>query len=298
MFKIFIVIPNWNGAGYLKECLESLKKIDYPSYKVVLVDNGSEDNSIAVAEKLFPGLFTIKNAQNFGFARAVNQGCKLAVAEGADGVLLLNNDTVVKPDFLTRLVKVMDRDPRVGIVGGKILYFIEPYRIWFAGGDFVHWRVSGKHRYWTKRDCSELNGVLDSDFITGCLMLIRKNVFNEIGYFFEPYFLSVEDLDFCYLAGKRGWKIKVELDAEILHKVSLSREGEFSFSNGYYGTRNRLYFAFRRTRNYTGGLVLLFMVLPIRIVQWTLQKRFPMIKGTVLGVRDFFLNKMGQYGHR
>ena len=99
----------------------------------------------------------------------------------------------------------------------------------------------------------------------------------------------------CHLSTleKAGWKIKVNLDAYVWHKVSSSRAGEFSFSNGYYGTRNRLFFAFQRTHNFIGGLVLLFLVLPARIVQWFSTGHLTMAKGTILGCLAFFRNEWG-----
>ena len=126
-------------------------------------------------------------------------------------------------------------------------------------------------------------------------MLIKKQVFNDIGYFYEPYFLTVEDLDFCWRARKKGWKIVVNLDSCLWHKVSASRQGEFSFSNGYYGTRNRLIFAFERTNNFLGGIILLFLIIPARIFQWTLMGRFNMVKGLILGTLDFFRKRMFKF---
>ncbi len=289
---ISIVIPNWNGEKFLEDCLESLRKIINKNFSVIIVDNGSNDNSVKLLKEKYLEVLLIENKQNLGFAAACNQGIRQAFKDGAEYILLLNNDTVIKPDFLAKMVKVIKDEKGVGIVGCKINYFSEPDRIWFAGGNFIRWRMSGKHRYWAEKDKDSISGVQDSDFITGCCMLIRREVFEDIGYFFEPYFLSVEDLDFCYQAKKAGWKIKVNLDAKIYHKVSMSREGEFSFSNGYYGIRNRLFFAFKRTKNYFAGLVILFIIVPIRITQWPMQRRSQMLKGLLFGIKDFFINNM------
>ncbi len=294
MAKVSIIIPNWNGEGYLKECLESLMKIDYDNYFVIIVDNGSIDNSIQMIRKNFGDVFIIENKKNLGFSAACNIGIKKAMLGGTEYVLLLNNDTVVKPDFLSKMVQVAKDEDKVGIVGCKIYYFNDPTKLWFAGGDFIRWRMSGKHRYWAQKDNKSISGIHDSGFVTGCCMLFRKEVFKTEGYFYEPYFLGVEDLDFCYRAHKAGWKIKVNLDARIYHKVSLSREGEFSFSNGYYGTRNRLYFAFKRTRNYLAVFVLLFIIVPIRLLQWNIRGDREMAKGALFGVLDFIKNRMGE----
>jgi len=291
--KISIVIPNWNGKKYLKECLDSLKKINYINYEVLIVDNGSSDDSVNFIKENYPDILYIANDKNFGFSVACNQGIKKALAEGAEAVLLLNNDTVVEENFLQKMVEVL-QDEKVGIVGSKIYYYNNEKRIWYAGGNYIKWRSSGQHKYWMKMDRDSLRGVKETDFVTGCNMLIRKEVFDNNNFLFEPYFLTIEDLDFCISAKERDWKIKVNLDAKIWHKVSFSREGEFSFSNGYYGTRNRLFFAFKRKKNYLGGIILLIFVLPLRLIHWTFRGRSRMVYGIILGTRDYFLNKMGE----
>lgn len=138
-----------------------------------------------------------------------------------------------------------------------------------------------------------MSGIIESDFITGCVTLIKKEVFEDIGYLYEPYFLTIEDLDFSWRAEKNGWRILVNLDSHVWHKVSSSRAGELSFSNGYYGTRNRLFFAFQRTKNFIGGLIFLFLIIPIKVIQWVLTGNFTMAKGTILGCLCFLKGKLG-----
>lgn len=290
--KVVVIIPNWNGQKFLADCLNSLSKITWPNYEIIIVDNSSTDGSVDFIKKNYPSIFLIENKENLGFAAACNQGIKLALKHGTDYILLLNNDTIVAHDFLEKMVTTAESDKKIGIVGAKIYYDDEPKKIWFAGGDFIWWRVSGKHRFWQKLDKPESAGIRLSDFITGCVMLIKKEVFFDIGFFYEPYFLSVEDLDFCWRAKKKGWKIVVNLDAKIWHKVSSSRLGEFSFSNGYYGTRNRLFFAFKRLKNFLSGFVFLLAVLPARLIQWLILGKCQMAKGTIFGIKDFFLGKM------
>ncbi len=293
--KITIIIPNWNGKKFLLECFESIFKINYSNYSVIMVDNGSFDKSVQFVKDKFPQVEIIENKRNLGFAAACNQGIRQAFKDKADYVLLLNNDTVVSSNFLIKMVKAGEHNKKIGIIGSKIYYFENKKKIWFAGGKFIWWRGSGKHCFWQKIEKKELRGVRKSDFITGCAMLIKKQVFEDIGYFYEPYFLTVEDLDFCWQAKKKGWEIVVNLDSYLWHKVSASRQGEFSFSNGYYGTRNRLVFAFKRTKNFLGGIILLCFIVPARIFQWTLMGRFNMVKGLILGTLDFFRKRMFKF---
>ncbi|MCH7759564.1 glycosyltransferase family 2 protein [Patescibacteria group bacterium] len=293
--KVSVIILHWNGKEILKECLKFLSRIDWPNYEVVVIDNGSIDGSQEFIKNNFRQVTLIENKKNLGFAGGCNIGIKYALGRRVDYVLLLNNDTVVAPDFLTKMIETAESDQKIGIVGAKIYYYNQPKKIWFAGADFIQWRVSGKHRFWQKLDSPELTGIKPSDFITGCVMLIKKKVFKKIGFFYEPYFLTVEDSDFCLRARGVGWKIVVNLNAHVWHKVSSSRLGEFSFSNGYYGTRNKLFFAFKGGHYMVGGFILLFFILPLRIIQWSVMGRFSMVKGIILGCLDFFKGKQGVY---
>jgi GT2 family glycosyltransferase len=293
MKKVSIVIPNWDGKDYLKDCLDSLCEISYHDYMVVVVDNGSSDGSVELLKSKYTDVVIIENKENLGFSAACNKGIEYSIKNGFDYVLLLNNDTIVEKDFLSKMVSTGE-DDKVGIVGSKILYNDNRDLIWYAGGDYISWRVSGKHRHWMKKDSKSLSGVKDCTLVTGCNMLIKKEVFDDIGLFYNPYFLTVEDLDFCYNAAKSGWKLRVNLDARIYHKVSLSRGGEFSFSNGYYGVRNRLIFAFKRGGGYLGGFIFLFLVVPIRFLQWVISGERDMVKGMALGLKDFIRGKQGK----
>lgn len=292
--QVHIIIPNWNGSKFLMDCLASLTKITYSNYSIVVVDNGSTDNSVKLIKDRFPQVEVLLNQHNEGFAAACNRGIEYGLAHGAEYILLLNNDTEVDRNFLSIMVEAISK-PEVGIVGSKIYYFDEPDKIWFAGGKFIWWRASGQHMYWQKTDEINLTGIISCDFITGCNMLIKKEVFDTAGFFYEPYFLTVEDLDFCYQASRRGWQIKVALDAKIWHKVSSSRLGEFSFSNGYYGTRNRLFFAVKK-KNFFGALIFLCAVFPVRTIQWIIEEKFQMLKGMIFGIGDYFRGRMGKIG--
>jgi len=291
--KVSIVIPNWNGKVYLNDCLRSLCEIDYKNFIVVVVDNGSSDGSVEFLQKKFPQVVVIQNQNNLGFAAGCNVGIRYSLKKYVDFVLLLNNDTVVSSDFLSKMMKTAE-DERVGIIGCKIFYHDNPEMIWAAGGNYIPWRVSGKFLHWKEQNRDSLNGELDCSFVNGCVMLIGKEVFKEIGLFFEPYFLTVEDLDFCYQAKLKGWKIRVNLDAEVWHKISFSRGGEFSFSDGYYGTRNRLWFAFKRSENYLGGIIFLLFIVPVRFIQWTILGNRDILKGMKIGVKDFFSGTTGK----
>ncbi len=359
--KIAIIVLNWNGWRNTVECLESLQRIDYPCYEIIVVDNGSTDNSVKMIKKWGEGdiptntkfvsfnhtskpvrciqyerelaeeggdgreeefhelpshrkLTIICTRENLGFAGGCNVGMRYALKRGDfNYILILNNDTVVAPDFLIRMVGTGEMDDKLGIIGGRIYYYDNPQIIWYGGGKFSLWKASGYHEYYQKPDeqlereinLKNLEKVVGATFITGCLMLIREELLQDLGLFREDYFLSAEDTDFCYRALKNHWKMSVNLQAKIWHKVGHgdkvghAKEREASLFNTYYETRNRLFFASENIKKAEHRMIfILFFVSSrlIRILMWGISGKNKLIKGTVMGVGDFLRGKKGKGG--
>jgi len=135
MPSVTIIVLNWNGGQDTLACLESLAQLDYPEFGVLVVDNGSTDGSLQAVQERFPEIPIIETGENLGYAGGSNVGLRWALDHGADYALLLNNDTVVAPDFLRLLVEAVGADPRIGIAGPTICYYDRPEVIWSAGGE-------------------------------------------------------------------------------------------------------------------------------------------------------------------
>jgi len=297
---VFIILLNWNNGQDTKECLDSLERNSSFPYKVIIVDNGSEDGSGEKLQREFPQHHFIFNQENLGFAGGNNVGIRYALDHEADYVLLLNNDTVAENNFIEPLLKVAENDEGVGIVGGKINYHDAPDRIWFGGGQMSLWRVGGYHIGFDQIDDPRaFRGTVNASFVTGCLMLIRREVLERMGLFDEDYFAYLEDLDFCYRVMRDGWRLKVNRDVRILHRVggSLRRTGGPSSSEIYYGTRNRLYFALKHLSPFEKMAFFPYFFLGrlIRIVQWRAAGKGNLSRAAYEGWRDF---KKGQMGMR
>jgi len=289
--KVAIIVLNWNNYADTKECLKSLENVTYPDYEIAIVDNGSTDGSVTRLEVEFPQYKFIKSEENLGFAGGNNVGIKYALERAANYVLLLNNDTIVSPDFLTEMVKIAEEDETVGLVGGKI-YRYGTHDIHHAGGRLVLWRGTG---YSFRGDKAARNGVRNVNFIIGCLMLIKSKMIEDIGLLDEHYFFGGEDVEYCWRAKKVGWQIKVNLDAEIWHKVSSSAGGEGSPLLFYYNTRNRLYFAPKLgIKDRMLFYIFFSLTRPIRFVQWKLSGKDEFIGATLWGIRDFVKGETGK----
>src|SRR5206468_3064279 len=133
------------GRDLTLDCLESLAQLDYPNYRVLVVDNGSYDGTSEAIRSQYPGVSVLENSENLGFAEGNNVGIRQALAEGADYVTLLNNDTVIDPQMLSALISVADSDEKIGIVGPMIYYYSDPEVIWSAG-NAIDWRTGTLER--------------------------------------------------------------------------------------------------------------------------------------------------------
>lgn len=209
--KIFIIILNYNGKDVIKNCLASVFKIDYPDFEVVVVDNNSSDGSLESAKNNFSKANFIKNEANLGFSAGNNIGIRFALERMADYVLLLNNDTEVEKDFLAKLVEMAETDEKIGTVS-PVIFNGHNRQVWFSGGGINWLRMKTKH---SQQIATE--DYFETDFISGCAMLVKAEVFRVVGLLDEDYFLYWEDVDFSVRARKAGFKNIVVTGSWIYH---------------------------------------------------------------------------------
>jgi GT2 family glycosyltransferase len=238
--KVSIVLLNLNGYRDTRDCLVSLQQVQYPNFDVIVVDNGSSDDSFSRLQKEFPEAKPVRSEENLGFSGGNNLGIESALDNGADYVLLLNNDTVVDPKFLSHLVQIGESDPRIGILCPKIFYYSEPKRIWYAGG-YVKSGIGVCGHFGLDQIDKEgkFSRVEDTEFITGCAMMIKSSLFREIGLLDPKLFCYWEDTDFCMRVMNAGNRLVFVPMSLVWHKVSRTNGAESPFTL-YLTTRNQL----------------------------------------------------------
>lgn len=313
--KVDIVILNWNGRLDTLACLESVANISYPNFNVIVVDNGSTDDSVLAIRAAFPEVTLIETGANLGFSGGNNVGIQHALAHGADYVLLLNNDTVVDPGLLDAFVAAAKRFPDAGVFSAKIYFHAEPQRIWYAG---ARWNDL------TARFDQVGEGELDNgqrfatacetEYACGCAFFVPAARLREIGLLDDNFFLYFEETDWCFRARKAGYPSIYVPEAKLWHKVSVSFGGEGSPLALYFQTRNRLLWARRhaplrrRLAVYAASLRALShrFVHPLlrartgrsySLKAWWWAMRMvwqdPSNRAYLLGVRDFWLRRFG-----
>jgi GT2 family glycosyltransferase len=245
---VVAVIANWNGGQENVECVESLLSEGLSPPDVVFVDNGSTDGSAELVEKRFPEIACVKNRENVGFGEASNQGARAALERGADAVLFVNNDVVLPRGTLARLIRTLENDRELGIVGPRVLYKSDPSRIWCAGG-MLTWRQNLS----TLLGHKELDGPRWQanravDYVAGCALLARRSVLEKIGFFDAQYFAYMEDVDLCLRAKEAGFGVLLVGEAHVLHSASTATGGGYNPRRKYMMGVNSIWFLKRHAR--------------------------------------------------
>ena len=298
MPHVTIIVLNWNGLADTLECLESLSRLDYPNHNVVVIDNGSTDRSPVAVRERFPDVTLIENEENLGFTGGNNVGLRRALEHGADYALMLNNDTEVAPNFLRLLVETADADPRVGTAGPTIYYYDQPRTVWSVGG-CVDWQrgrtwMLGLNEHDTGQFGEEPREV---DFVTGCALLVKRAVLEQVGLLDERFFVYYEETEWCVRAQRAGFKIVHVPTAKIWHKIPLDARDSSPFVH-YYMTRNRLLFLKATGAGMRPWLHTLLAEYLRTLLSWTLQPRWrskkPHRQVMLRAIRDALQGQWGQ----
>lgn len=286
--KVFIIVLHYKNWKDTNECLKSLEKLDYPS-----TDSTSSLQAGSGQVPNFEIIVIDNDKENPGFAGGMNIGIRQALEKGADYVLLLNNDTIVEPDFLKELVKVGESDKKNGILG-PVIYDYQSKKIHFAGGK-INWLYT-KGIHLTEIFNLQFSIFNPVDYVTGACLLIKREVIEKIGLMDEDYFLYFEDVDWCLKASRAGYKCVLVPNSKIWHKVSSSAVEE-SFSYIYYHTRNGLLLAKKNAPFFIKILAYLwsFWIYKKQIIKFvTMPLKRKWAKAIMKGIGDFYRGKTGR----
>ncbi|MBI2034597.1 MAG: glycosyltransferase family 2 protein, partial [Candidatus Levybacteria bacterium] len=261
MRKVVISSIHFGAKQNTVDFLVSLEHLSRRSVQidVVIIDNNAKESfsNNAYKAKNFK-LTVLENKENLGFAGGHNVGIRYALNSGADYVLVVNNDTIVDKGLVEELVSVAEENKEIGVVAPKI-YFAKGFEFhkgkyttseegkvfWYAGG-ITDWRnIIARHRGVDEVDHGQYNTIEETDFASGCCMLIKKEIFGKVGLFDEKYFLYYEDSDLCERIKQTGYKIMYSPKAILWHKNASSAGGSGSFLQDYYISRNRMIFGMK-----------------------------------------------------
>lgn len=244
---VISIVVNWNLKKDLGECIDSLYKIDYPAHKIIVVDNGSTDDSASFVAMQYPDVALIALPQNLGYAAGLNAGILQALAQGAKYVFALNNDTVVDKHAVSKLVEVLESHREVAIAAPKILFYHNRDKIYSLGDRIYPFLPLPVGFGYGKRDSLRYRGIMEFDYVTGCAMMIRADIFRKVGLFDTCYFMYYEDADFCRRVRNCGYRIVCVGSAIVYHKAAQS-SGQNRTLTVRIRARNRMRF-YRRYKH-------------------------------------------------
>lgn len=232
--RLSVVIPNWNGKGYLAACLDSLRAQTQPNIEIIIVDNASSDGSQQLVREAYPEARLIELPQNRGFTGACNLGMQAATGEF---VALLNNDTEVDRNWTAEIIKALDEKPAVGIIACKMLLHDQRERFHTAG-DFVAIDGSAGNRGFGELDHGQYD---DGDYVfsaCGGAAVYRRSLLEEIGYLDDDFFFLLEDVDIAWRAQLAGYAVWFAPGAVVYHHLSATGGGKTA---SYYDGRNGIW---------------------------------------------------------
>lgn len=236
--QLTTVILNTNRCADTLACLASLHQSRYPNQHIIVLDNASTDGSVAAIRQQFPDVQVEVLRQNKGYAGNNNVGIQLAMVQGAEWIFVLNEDTIVHPDCLTEMMQVAAQDARIGVVGPMVYHHDEPNVIQSAGGQLDRfWQA--RHIGENESDQGQFAQPRDVDWLSGCAILVRRQVIEQVGALDERFFYYWEETEWCMRARRAGWRLVHVPQAQLWHK-GVQRNYVPSPNVTYYQTRNRL----------------------------------------------------------
>ena len=252
MDKIGLVTITYNSADVLQSFLDCVWKQTYSNLILYVIDNASADATLLMLDNEKDSrLRVVKNAKNLGVAKANNQGIRQAILDGCDQVLIINNDVEFESTLIEKLIKIQIEE-KCSLVTPKMMYYDNPNHIWYAGSDFV--KMKGFlpiHKGMRQKDEGEFNGVFQVEYAPTCCLLVKKQVFEDVGLMDEKYFVYFDDTDFSYRVLIDGrHKLVYFSDVEFYHKVgslskSVDKEKNKEYRSDFFikqNTRNHVYF--------------------------------------------------------
>ena len=296
---VSIIFPNWNGKDDAIECLNSLRKQNYPKdvVEIIIIDNGSKDGSVEAINTLFIdmkeedwlNLRLIKNNGNLGSCIARNKGIMVSY-EDSKYIWMLDNDVVVDPKALIELVKIIEKNNKYGVVSSVNYYYDYPEEIFYVG-NMLNWNTW----IFKKIKNSQLikSGAYSIDCAATSSLLIKKKVIEEIGLLDTDYFCYFNDVDWCIRVKMKKYKIVSVMSSKVWHKVSKNIEDLKDFKT-YYSMRNLIIVIKKNAPHHKYRIFLLYLFmyyLPRKIFLYISKKKKNILKSFLRGFRDGLLFK-------
>ncbi len=301
--SVGIIIVNWNSYVVTSACLTSLRDCTYSDYEVILVDNGSNDHSGDQLKQDYPEITLIKNSKNLGFTGGNNRGIEYALESQKELIMLLNNDTIVTPDFIAPLIEAMHADSDIGAIQPKIMFNQERDIIWNAGSKYSKLWSLPRTIGVGEKDVGQFDNDSYIPWVTGCCFLVSAEIVRKVGLLNDRFFIYYEDTDWSFRMVNAGYRLAYCPKSKIYHEVGKSNDNRDSFGEGtqspfthFIAIRNHIYIS----RMYATGInkITSFMYQLFKITGYStyflFKGRFRKLKASFRGFYRGYTNQLTQ----
>jgi GT2 family glycosyltransferase len=292
--SVFIIIISNNRKEDTLECLSSVEKSTYENQSIIVLDNASMDGSVEAIQNNFPRAHIISLVENRGYAGNNNVGIRVALAQGAKWVFILNDDTIMAPDCISCMIESGESHPKIGILGPMIYHYDEQNVIQTAGG-ILDTRLYPSHLGQNEKDSGEFVIPHYVDWISGCAILVRREVIEQVGLLDERFFCYLEETEWCLRAKRSGWEILHVPQAKLWHK-GVQRNYHPSPSVTYYYTRNQFLLLSKHHASLLAWLSAWWQALRT-LTSWTVRPKWRSMSkhrdAMWHGIIDFLLKRWG-----
>ena len=292
--SVAVLTVNTDGAAFMAEFAESLNAISYPNFELILVDNASSDDSLAILERTRPQGVVLKNDANLGFTGACNRGIEYCLRKGYDYVLFLNGDVLVEPDFLDRLVEASDDRT---MTAPKSYLYHHPGALDDSVGQFDWTRGIWKHQILGKRPTDDFNQPRLVDTANLSCLLVPSSALRNVGLLDNNFFIYYDDTDFVRRAHDAGYRLWFVPSAVIHHRKGATIGGSETAFGLYYLTRNRPYLISKHVRSpFRRALFWTYFIASrlVRVVALRLRGRPDLARAITAGMADYWRGRMGK----
>ncbi|HVM98297.1 MAG TPA: glycosyltransferase family 2 protein [Candidatus Acidoferrales bacterium] len=273
--RVVVVVINWNRCDDTLACLASLRRVEYPACEIVVVDNGSRDDSVARLRAAYPQVQLIAEAENSGFVGGSNRGIRTARSSGAEYILLLNNDAIIAPDCLTLLADAAAPGDVAAV--GPTIYFHDRHDVICSAGERIDWKrgrtITLRFLEHERDGGPDVTAPHEVDFVSGCCLLVKASAIDKVGELDERFFAYFEETEWCVRMQRAGLRILHVPRARLWHKINLQQQAQSPLVR-YYMTRNKLLFLKATGAPWTAWFHTLVFDYARTLVSWSVRPKW------------------------
>ena len=290
--KICVLALNWNGRKHLEYFVPSALELDYNNFEVIVIDNGSTDDSLEFLNNNFSEVLTLPLKSNMGYSKGFNKGIEYALDRGAEYLLITNNDVKLDKNFLKAGISLFISQNNIGYMSGKVFQMAYKNRFQYAGGRIGNSSSNFQSRGINEIDVGQYEEIEDFEFMDDVCSLVSSKMIKEIGPYDEDFFFDYEETEWNIRIRNKGYRIVYNPKMKAWHRVHGSTKGNrYSPMPEFYHWRGKILFNYKTLSNSNfliGMIIIIFLKLPMRFINLIVKQHPTLFLHTIFGMLSGF----------